>query len=153
VRRGRHATLFSSYEPWTEEEREKVHALNVSFYETFVRKAAEGRRKTRDEILAVAQGRVWTGEEAVRLGLVDRLGGLDVATALAREKAHIPKGQEIRFVVLPEKKGLIETLMERRDEDVAARALGPRARTLLRWATAIAERGPIARLPFDLSVR
>jgi protease-4 len=153
VRRGRHATLFSSYEPWTEEEREKVRALNETFYETFVKKAAEARSRSSEEIEAVAQGRVWTGFEALRLGLVDRLGGLDVAVTLAREKAHIPQGQEVRLVVLPERKGLLETLMERQEEDVAARALGRRARALLRWATASADRGPIARLPFDLSVR
>ena len=153
VRRGKNATLFSSWEPWTEEERAKVRGLNVAFYETFVAKAAEGRKKTPQEIDAVAQGRVWTGEEAVRVGLVDALGGLDAAVRVARERARIPRGQEVQLVVLPQRKGLLETLMERQDEEVLTRALGPGASSFLRWATALGDRGPIARVPFDLRVR
>ena len=153
VRRGKNATLFSSWEPWTEEERAKVRSLNVAFYETFVTKAAEGRKKTPQEIDAVAQGRVWTGEEALRAGLVDALGGLDTAIRMARERARIPKGQEVQILVLPQRKGLFETLMERQEEDVLTDALGPGAASFLRWASALGDRGPIARVPFDLQVR
>ena len=153
VRRGKNATLFSGWEPWTDEERAKVRGLNVAFYETFVAKAAEGRKKTPQEIDAVAQGRVWTGEEALRAGLVDTLGGLDAAVAVARVRARIAKGQEVQMVVLPQRKGLLETLMERQDEDVLSRALGPGAASFLRWATELGDQGPIARVPFDLQVR
>jgi signal peptide peptidase SppA len=86
VRRGRHATLFSSWDPWTEEERVKVRGLNESFYETFVSKAAEGRKKTVAEIEAVAQGRVWTGAEA-EVRLVD--WGLGAPRGM--EQARIPR--------------------------------------------------------------
>jgi protease-4 len=153
VRRGKNATLFSSWEPWTEEERAKVRGLNVAFYQTFITKAAEGRKKTPPEIDAVAQGRVWTGEEALRAGLVDALGGLDAAVDIARVKARIAKGQDVQIVVLPRRRGFLETLMERQDEDVLARALGPGAASFLRWATELGDRGPIARVPFDLQVR
>jgi protease-4 len=157
VRRGRNATLFSSWEPWTDEERAKVRSLNEAFYRTFVAKAAEGRKRSPEEIEAVAQGRVWTGQEALAAGLVDALGGLDAAVQTAREKAHIPKGQEVELVVLPERKGLIETLLERQEEDVLARALGltvgPAGASFLRWATALGGGGPIARVPFDVAVR
>ncbi len=153
VRRGKNATLFSSWEPWTEEERAKVRSLNEAFYETFVDKAAAGRKKTPQEIDAVAQGRVWTGDEALRAGLVDALGGLETAVRLARERARIPKGQEVQMLVLPQRKGLLETLMERQEEEVLAGALGPGAASFLRWAIALGDRGPIARVPFDLQVR
>jgi hypothetical protein len=77
--------------------------------------------------------------------------------SLAREKARIPKGQEVQLVVMPQRKGLLETLLERQDEDViargAARAVGPAAASLLRWAAALGDRGPIARVPFELAVR
>jgi protease-4 len=152
VRRGTNATLFSGWEPWTDDERAKVRGLNVAFYETFIAKAAAGRKKTPQEIDAVAQGRVWTGEEALRAGLVDALGGLDTAVAVARARARIGKGQEIQMVVLPQRKGLLETIMERQDEDVLSRALGPGAASFLRWATELGDRGPIARVPFDLQV-
>ena len=157
VRRGRNATLFSSWEPWTEEERAKVRDVNRAFYDTFVAKAAEGRKRKPHEIEAVAQGRVWTGQEALVVGLVDALGGFDAAVRVAREKARIPADQAVQVVVMPQRKGLLETLLERQDEDVLGRtlgrALGPGAASFLRWATALGDRGPIARVPFDLAVR
>jgi protease-4 len=153
VSRGRNATLFSSYEPWTETERAKVREMNVAFYDTFVSKAAEGRKKTPAEIEAVAQGRVWTGVEAREGGLVDVLGGLDTAVGLARERARIPAGQDVQLVVLPASKGFFEALMERQEEDVSVRVLGREAASLVRWGLALSDRGPITRLPFELRVR
>jgi protease-4 len=153
VSRGRNATLFSSYEPWSEAERAKIREMNEAFYETFVSKAAEGRRKTPAEIEAVAQGRVWTGREALDGGLVDALGGLDAAVRLARERARIPAGQDVQLVVLPESKGFFETLLERREEDVQLRLLGREAASLVRWGRSLSGGGPIARLPFELAIR
>jgi protease-4 len=153
VRRGRHATLFSSYEPWTEDERAKVRSLNVAFYQTFVEKAAAGRRKSKEALEAVAQGRVWTGEEALAAGLVDALGGMDVALRLAKERARIPKDQDAVLVVMPERRGVLATILESREEDVLARALSPRVAAALRRVASLAGEGPIARIPFDLAVR
>jgi protease-4 len=152
VSRGQHARLFTEYRPWNEEERAKVRAQNQAFYEDFVGKVAEGRGKTRDEIDAVAQGRVWTGAEAVSRGLVDRLGGLDVAIDLAREKAKLGD-QELALVILPERKGFFETIWERQQEEGMEASLPRDLRAALGWLRAISGDGPIARLPFDLRVR
>jgi protease-4 len=152
LKRGQHADLFTEYRPWTDEERGKVRELMTAFYKEFVTKAAEGRKKKYEEIDAVAQGRVWTGKEALQHGLVDRLGGMDVAVDLAKERAGIRKGQEIRLVVLPERKGLLETLLERQEEGVDT--LLPRdLLAVLRWAQVLNDGRPVARLPFDLRVR
>ena len=153
VSRGRNATLFSSYAPWSEAERAKVRDMNQAFYETFVAKAAEGRKRTPAEIEAVAQGRVWTGQEALAGGLVDALGGLDAAVRAARERARIPASQDVQLVVLPEAKGFFETLLERQEEEVLTRALGGELRSLVRWGQALGAGGPVARLPFELRIR
>jgi protease-4 len=150
--RGQHADIFSEYRPWNDEERAKFRSMMVAFYQDFIRRAAEGRKKSVDEIDAVAQGRVWTGAEALDRGLVDRLGGLDMALGIAKERAHIGKDQEVNLVVLPERKGLIETILERQDEGVEA-ALPRDLRTLLRWARSFGQAQVLARLPFDLQVR
>jgi protease IV len=151
LKRGQHADLFTEFRPWNDEERAKVRELMTDFYKEFVTKAAEGRKKKYEEIDAVAQGRVWTGKEALQHGLVDRLGGMDVAVDMAKERAGIRKDQEIRLVVVPERKGLLETLLERQEEGVDT--LLPRdLRALLRWAQVLDGR-PAARLPFDLRVR
>jgi len=153
VRRGKNATLFSSYEPWSDEQRAKIRELNRSFYDTFVSKAAEGRHKTPAEIEKLAQGRVWTGREAAASGLVDGLGGLDEAVRLARQRARIPAGQAVQLVVLPETKGFFETLMERQEPGVSLQVLGRQPAALVRFAQALASGGPLARLPFDLAIR
>jgi protease IV len=150
--RGQHADLFTEYRPWNDEERARIRELMTAFYREFVTKAATGRKKSYEQVDEVAQGRVWTGREAMHHGLVDRLGGLDVALALAKERARIRKDQEVRLVVLPEPKGLLETFLERQDEGaetVIPRDLG----TLLRWAEVVGDGAPVARLPFDLRIR
>jgi protease-4 len=153
VQRGRRARLFSSSAPWSDEDRAHVRGLNRAFYATFLEKAAAGRRTSVEAIDAVAQGRVWTGREAVEAGLVDQLGGLEMAVRVAREKAHIGSDQDVRLVVLPGRKGFLETLVERQQDDPLARAFGPRAAALLRWSRQLAGGGPIARLPFEVTVR
>jgi protease-4 len=149
--RGRHAALFSEYKPWTDEERARFRELMVTFYKDFVTKVAQGRRKTYDDIDAIAQGRVWTGVEAQQRGLVDRLGGFDVALDLAKEKAKIGKDEQVRLVLLPEHKSLLEQLLERQD-DGAQSVLPPEIRSLLRWAAMLGDGQLVARLPFDLRV-
>jgi protease-4 len=153
VARGRNAALFSEYRPWDERERAKVQSLMSSFYKEFVTKAAKGRAKTFDEVDEVAQGRVWTGTDALRVGLVDRLGGLDDAIALAKEKAGIARGQEVTLVILPERKGFLQALLERQEEVAAGKALPADVRALVHWGSLLDGRSPIARLPFEVRFR
>jgi protease-4 len=150
--RGAHAAMFSTYRPWNEDERSKIRTQNVAFYEDFVQKVATGRGKSYDEIDAVAQGRVWTGADAIKAGLVDRLGGLDEAIALAKEKARIPRSQSVSLVVLPEPKGFLEMLVQRQEDDAVARVLPLDVRALVHWARSLSTEGPLARLPFALNV-
>ncbi len=150
--RGRNAALFSEYQPWSDEERAKIREQNVAFYEDFVRKVADGRKKTYEEVDAVAQGRVWTGAEALKLGLVDRLGGLDIALEVARERAKITAG-DVNIVVMPPKKSFFETLWERQQEDELESVLPREVSAFMHWTRALAGDGPIARLPFDLRFR
>jgi protease-4 len=150
--RGRHAAMFTEYRPWTDEERAHVRALMSAFYQEFIDKAAKGRNKTPEEIDALGQGRVWTGAEAQRIGLVDHLGGFETALRVAKEKAKIRADQQVQLVILPQRKGLFETLMERQEEGVEA-FLPADVRGTLAWLARLQEGEPLARLPFELRVR
>jgi protease-4 len=86
-------------------------STSSSFYDQFVEKAAASRRKKPEEIDAMAQGRVWTGRQAKDLGLVDALGGLDKAVAIAKERAKIPAGEQVELVVYPPRRSLYDLLM------------------------------------------
>lgn len=72
-------------------------------YEDFLALVAKGRKKTRDEIDAIAQGRVWSGRDALERGLVDKLGSLDDAVAAAAKRAGLQEGKYERDYLDPEK--------------------------------------------------
>ncbi|MDH6534435.1 signal peptide peptidase SppA [Parabacteroides sp. 52] len=78
-------------------------------YDQFISRCAEGRNMTKEEIDAIGQGRVWTGSQALEIGLVDKLGGIKEAIALAAEKAEIEDYSIARY---PEKKDFFATMME-----------------------------------------
>jgi protease-4 len=149
--RGDHAAMFTEYRPWTADERVRMRAMMTAFYDDFVTKAAEGRKRSKDEVHRVAQGRVWTGSEALTHGLVDRLGGLDDAIAVAKERAKIGADQDVELMVLPKRKGLLETILDQ-DETLESR-LPLELRGLVHWARSLQDGVPSARLPFELHVR
>jgi protease-4 len=108
-KRGELADLMSMTDPFTDHGRAAFKGYMEDFYAQFLARVAEGRKKTPDEIHAVAQGRVWTGEQGLERGLVDQLGGLDDATAKAAELAGVT---EYRTTRLPRVKTFGELLLE-----------------------------------------
>lgn len=115
---GQNSTLYSDYGGFTPTERERVEKMMKTIYADFVRKAAAGRDKSFDEIDEIAQGRVWTGQQAKTLGLVDELGGLDTALSIAKVQAGFSADDEVNLMVLPKQKPFFEQLMERMIEDM-----------------------------------
>lgn len=112
VQSGRNASLSSPFVPFTPEQRAKVMEYMDVFYDAFVEKAAVSRRTTPAEIDALAQGRVWTGRQARERGLVDELGGLDTAVAIAKQRAGIPADEDVELVVYPPRRTLYEALAQ-----------------------------------------
>ncbi|MCK6521710.1 signal peptide peptidase SppA [Myxococcota bacterium] len=112
TRRGALAGLLRSPDAFTDAERAKLRQRIEAFYTTFITKAAEGRGKTPEEIDAVAQGRVWTGRQAHGVGLVDQLGGVDLAVAQAASLAGLPADAEIGRSLLPKPQLFWEALSE-----------------------------------------
>jgi protease-4 len=112
IKSGANADMTSPFAPFTTAQREKLRDYMQGFYDNFVEKAATSRGKTREEIHAVAQGRVWTGQQARDHGLVDELGGLDRAVAIAKGRAGIPADEDVELVAYPPRRGLYEALRE-----------------------------------------
>jgi protease IV len=99
VTRGAHATMLSPSKPLTESERAALGGEIAATYELFLERVATGRGRSRDEILRIAGGRVWSGTDAHREGLVDDLGGLPAALEWARARAgHAGQDAEVRVV-------------------------------------------------------
>jgi protease-4 len=109
---GKHAEINSPARPYNAEELEKLKEQLQAFYDQFVEKVAESRHSTPEKIDAIAQGRVWTGRQAKQNGLVDQLGGLDAAIAVAKQRAKIPPDSSIELVVYPPRKSFYELVTE-----------------------------------------
>jgi len=109
---GKHAEMESPARPFNAEELKKVEEQLQAFYDQFVEKVAAARRSTPEKIDQLAQGRVWTGRQAKENGLVDELGGLDRAIAVAKQRAKIPADREVELVVYPPRKGFYEILTD-----------------------------------------
>jgi protease-4 len=109
---GANADIYSPFEPFTPAQRARLQTFMQSFYDNFVKKAAASRHTTPERIDAVARGRVWTGEQALQHGLVDALGGLDTAVAIAKERAGIPADEDVQLVVYPPRRTLLEAFSE-----------------------------------------
>ena len=105
---GKYADLYSPVRPFSPEERARVMELMQATYDTFVEKAASARNTTPERMDTVAQGRVWTGKQAKQIGLVDELGGLERALAIAKEKAGLKPDAEVELVVYPPRKSIYD---------------------------------------------
>ncbi|MGM9818509.1 MAG: signal peptide peptidase SppA [Paludibacteraceae bacterium] len=95
--------------PMSEKEFSLMQAHVCRGYELFVKRCAEGRSMSTDAIKAIAEGRVWTGEQALNNGLIDVLGNLDDALTIAVEKSGL---ESYELVSYPEKKDFLTQLME-----------------------------------------
>ena len=168
VQAGPGGAVFSVTRPFSKEERRVVQAMMERTYDLFVSRVAEGRHKSKKAVAAVAQGRVWAGSDAVRNGLVDRLGGLSDALAQARRLGRL--GSKAPLLVRPRPKNPIRLLMERLGGGQSVRwaggngldfsslallarlapGMGLQAAALARSVTCLARERVLAVLPFGL---
>jgi protease IV len=111
VAEGGHATMWSSLRDYSPAEWQRLQDSLDRVYEDFTAKVAEGRRMPREQVHEVARGRVWSGSDARRLGLVDEMGGLSTAIGVAREVAGIGPGEEVHLKVYAEPKPLLKRVL------------------------------------------
>ncbi|KAA5825673.1 signal peptide peptidase SppA [Algibacter amylolyticus] len=83
------ALTYSFFEPLSDKQRKYIKEGVVNVYELFTNRVAQGRKLTKAQVEEIAQGRVWTGVDALKIGLVDELGGLDLALKYAAEAAEL----------------------------------------------------------------
>lgn len=107
---GAQADIFSPVDRFSDAARTAMQAQVDDTYERFLEVVAEGRAMSRDEVHTVAQGRVWTGRQALARGLVDELGGLRRAVVLAQVQAGIDAEAEVTLVPYPGPRSFVEVL-------------------------------------------
>ena len=112
VKDGANADIFSPFVPFNPAQRDKVQTIIDSFYRGFIERAAQSRHTTPEQIDAIGRGRVWTGAQAREQGLVDALGGLDVAVGLAKQRAGVPADEEVELVTYSPQRSFYEAITD-----------------------------------------
>lgn len=112
ISRGKNTSLFSSAQAFTPEQERALTSTLRETYHQFVAKAAKGRKMEVKKLDELAQGRLYTGRMAAKLGLIDQLGTLADAVAAAKQAAGIETGEKVEILMLPRPKTLFEQLFE-----------------------------------------
>jgi len=112
VSEGAQAQIYSPNRPFSDAERARVQASVDAFYARFLENAARSRHVTPEQIDQIAQGRVWTGRQARQIGLVDELGGLTDAVAIAKQRIGVPPEDEVELVMYPAQRSFFEVLSD-----------------------------------------
>ena len=142
-------------QPLTEFQYSKLQQMVVKTYDDFTRRVAEGRGLTQTYVDSIGQGRVWSGADAIGLGLVDQLGDMEHAIAYAAEKANL--GSDYKVTEWPKQKDFFSRLMESMNEedklDVAMKQkLGVYYDYLKGIENLQKNTGIQARMPFDMII-
>lgn len=141
--------MSTIFEPLSPYHISKIQRSIEDVYDTFITHVSEGRGMTKAQVDSVAQGRVWTGTEAIKIGLVDELGTLNDAISYAAEKAEL---SDYRVKEYPKKREIFEEIMENFMSTTRAKAwqgtpIAPYVDAMEQAANA---EGIQARLPFVL---
>ena len=153
VNTAKHSDLGSIYRPLTADERAVIQQEVEHVYDVFTKKVAEGRKKTQAEIDSIGQGRVWSGADAIKIGLIDAFGGLNEAITDAAKMAKLDK---YRIYSLPKQKSTLESLLKKTTESEEARLmereLGLAYKYYKNLQDVLKSQGIQARLPYSIDI-
>jgi protease-4 len=153
VKTNKNADLLTLTRPMTETERNLLQRSIEEGYDTFISHVAEGRKMSKAQVDSIGQGRVWSGENAKQIGLVDDFGGLKEAIAMA---AEIEGLDEYRTVDLPSLPDPFEELFKMGTDNIRARfirnELGEKYRYYEYLKKMAGFNGIYARLPYDINM-
>lgn len=150
-----HADAFTGMRPMTEEEYALMQGNVDRTYDTFLTRVSVGRKMSKAQVDSIGQGRVWSGSDALELGLVDQLGGMDEAVALAAQLAGIDKYE---LVYYPKKANWFEKILlkdkEEKEISAAIRSeLGELYPTYVALKQITQAKGVQARMPMDIIIK
>ncbi|HYR56364.1 MAG TPA: signal peptide peptidase SppA [Myxococcaceae bacterium] len=110
LKRGDLSNFLNLLDPWTPQERVAAQQWVNAFYDSFITEVSKSRKMTKEQVDAIARGRVWSGIDAKQKGLVDQMGGLLEAIDAARERARISSSEDLELTIIGEPHGLLGSL-------------------------------------------
>ena len=153
VQTNKHAGLMTVFKPLTGEEKDIIQIGVEKIYDDFITKVADGRGMTKEEVDAIGQGRVWMGKDALNIGLVDEIGGMDRAIEIAQEHAKL---DDFEMVSYPKLKDPFEEIIEELGLNIETRilnkALGNEHKYYKKLQSVTQQSGIMTRMAFDIDI-
>lgn len=153
VKTNMHADIGSINRPLTASEKDIIQKSVEHVYDVFITRVAEGRKLTKEQVDEIGQGRVWSGADAQKIGLVDVLGGLETAIEIAAKKAGL---ENYKLVSLPKQKDPFEELFSGStksiEEALLKILLGENAKYYISLDKLKRYSGIQARMPYDVEI-
>jgi len=112
IHTSQNGTVWSTNHDYTPAQWERFQAWLDRVYEDFTTKVADGRNMTHERVREIAKGRIWSGEDALELGLVDELGGFNTALRLIREALDLEEDAPLKLSVVPSSKSWFEMFFD-----------------------------------------
>jgi protease-4 len=153
VNTNKYSDMARGLRPFTEKEYNYMQNTVEKIYDTFTKRVAEGRKMTQAEVDSIGQGRVWTGADAVKINLVDELGGLNDAITYAASKAKL---KDYKVVELPKLKNPFDELLGKKETELETKILKTNLGATYTYFKQVQQlmklEGVQARLPFEMIV-
>ncbi|WP_420571848.1 signal peptide peptidase SppA [Kordia sp.] len=154
----KNAVDYSVFEPMTDEQRALIKEGIEDIYDLFTQRVADGRGMTQAAVDSIGQGRVWTGNDAIKIGLVDEIGGLDMALQAAADAADM---SDYKIKELPVYEKDFESILNQftggfiqTKEDIMKEELGEKNYQLLQKMKQVTKmEGPQLLLPYEIEIK
>lgn len=147
----KHADIMTMFRPLTAEEKDIIQIGVENIYDDFITKVGEGRGMTKEQVDSIGQGRVWTGLDAKKIGLVDEIGGIDEAIAIAKDLAKL---DDYNLVDYPKLKDPFEQFMlsltEGAETKILKTYLGENYKYYQKVQTMTTQSGYMTRMPYEI---
>ncbi len=150
VNTNKYSDMPNGLRSFSDYERDHIQGSVERVYSTFTKRVAEGRNISQAEVDSIGQGRVWSGSDALKIKLVDELGGLNEAIAYAAKKANL---KNYRLLELPKQDGFLDELLGKQSDLEARfveRNMGSAYIYVKQLKSMVNLKGVQARLPFEL---
>jgi protease-4 len=153
VNSNKHSDVGTPFRPVSKDEFTFIQGCVEKVYETFISRVAEGRNTTTAMVDSIGQGRVWSGVDALKINLVDELGGTKEALAYAAKMAKVT---DYKIEELPKRKDPLSIFLGSKEDDMESRLikknLGAQYQFLNYVKTIINLKGVQARLPYEICI-
>ena len=150
VNTNKHSDVGTIFRSVTAEEHEYIQKSVEDIYNVFTSKVAEGRKMLQASVDSIGQGRVWSGTDALKINLVDELGGLNAAITYAKQKSNLTTYEIVQY---PKQKNLLDELVGKAEKETEAKILsenlGESYKYIKHLKDLLKMKGVQARLPFE----